>query len=415
MATCFFLPRDRVLLTTGAVVLGAKIYFYETGTSTPKAVYSDAGGTTPITQPVEADAAGLLPDVFLDLSDGDYKAICNTSGGQNLWTIDPYSGDAGATDDDAGEAAAGAAYFNLLVNGGFVGKVRDVSGGTADDAYHFDCWYALTQTSTLTASQLTLPTGAARGLRYTQSHGSAQRIGLAQIVETVDTAASRGGYITAGGRVRCSVSQAIRYAILAWTGTSDAVTSDVVDDWTDASYTAGGFFIGTTTTVLGVGSVTPAVDTWTDLPPLTSSLLAQTVRNLVLVIWTEETLATGATLDFQRLRLVRGSTDPGWNPAPIADDIARCTRYIRKVSAEWTGPATSGVDYAVIQTLNPQMRDAPTCLTSAEIASPTDFPAHNTANVTAATTAQRVRIMRTANGTSTGSRWSGEYVLSAEL
>lgn len=45
---------------------GAKLYFYESGSSTPKAVYQDKFGITPHTNPVVADSSGSFAPIFLD-------------------------------------------------------------------------------------------------------------------------------------------------------------------------------------------------------------------------------------------------------------------------------------------------------------------------------------------------------------
>lgn len=56
---------------------GARLYFYEQGTSTDKTVYSDFNLTTPYTQPVISDQDGLFSAIYLDdvadvsLHDGD--------------------------------------------------------------------------------------------------------------------------------------------------------------------------------------------------------------------------------------------------------------------------------------------------------------------------------------------------------
>lgn len=51
---------------------GAKLSFFETGTSTPKNTFSDAAGTIPNANPVIADANGVFPDIFIT---GKYKVI----------------------------------------------------------------------------------------------------------------------------------------------------------------------------------------------------------------------------------------------------------------------------------------------------------------------------------------------------
>lgn len=58
------LVRYVVLDANGAPASGAKAYFFASGTDTPLVVYSDASLLTPRTNPVEADAAGVLPPIY---------------------------------------------------------------------------------------------------------------------------------------------------------------------------------------------------------------------------------------------------------------------------------------------------------------------------------------------------------------
>jgi hypothetical protein len=65
---------------------GALVYFFDAGTSTPRAVYTTAALSTPHEHPVEADGNGRWPAIFLQF--GDYKETATTAGGAQLWTTD---------------------------------------------------------------------------------------------------------------------------------------------------------------------------------------------------------------------------------------------------------------------------------------------------------------------------------------
>lgn len=67
-------------------IVGAKKYFYETGTATPKTIYSDSSLTIPQTNPVLSDSEGRFPDIFLD---GIYREVQEDELGNTLWTRDP--------------------------------------------------------------------------------------------------------------------------------------------------------------------------------------------------------------------------------------------------------------------------------------------------------------------------------------
>lgn len=83
----------------GVRAQGAKVYFFDAGTSTPKTAYQDADLTTPHAHPVVADGNGRWPAVFLDY--GAYKELATTSGGTELWSTDDIPNTA-PTDPGAG-------------------------------------------------------------------------------------------------------------------------------------------------------------------------------------------------------------------------------------------------------------------------------------------------------------------------
>jgi hypothetical protein len=77
---------------------GAKLYFYVTGTTTPTDVYEGSDLVTPLSNPVEADSAGLFPAIYLDPA-VTYRAVLkNSTGATTVYDNDPVSiGLGGAT------------------------------------------------------------------------------------------------------------------------------------------------------------------------------------------------------------------------------------------------------------------------------------------------------------------------------
>ncbi|WP_035035729.1 hypothetical protein [Caulobacter sp. AP07] len=72
-------------------VSGAAFYFYLSGTTTPTPVYADAALTTPLTQPVVADASGRMPNVYYN-SDLSYRLVIKSEpGGTTIRDIDPFN------------------------------------------------------------------------------------------------------------------------------------------------------------------------------------------------------------------------------------------------------------------------------------------------------------------------------------
>lgn len=65
---------------------GAQLFFFETGTSTPKDTFTDQAATTPNTNPVIADSNGLFSDIFCE---GIYKVVLKDKDLVQIWEADP--------------------------------------------------------------------------------------------------------------------------------------------------------------------------------------------------------------------------------------------------------------------------------------------------------------------------------------
>lgn len=68
----FFIPK-------AAATAAARLYFYQTGTTTPQNTYQDADLGTAHANPVEADSAGNFPPIFLDPTLPDYRVTLTNS------------------------------------------------------------------------------------------------------------------------------------------------------------------------------------------------------------------------------------------------------------------------------------------------------------------------------------------------
>jgi hypothetical protein len=255
---------------------------------------------------------------------------------------------------------------NRLINPAGSIYQSDVAA-TADDTYFADDWYVLSQTGSVTPSVLTDPEdGYPKGIRLTQSQASAQRFGYAQIVEGKNCKDLRGKSGVFVPRIRASASQAIRYAILGWTGTEDSVTSDVVNDWTSATYTAGNFFLASNVSVLAIGSATPAANTWTSLAAI-SGALGSSFNNLIGMVWTEGTAAQNFTLDFDFNQLEAGTIPTAFERRPYQTEFSFCRRYYRRWNQSANSPWPITVGFARTTTavklaipLDTPMRATPT-------------------------------------------------------
>lgn len=77
----------RAMSSAGVPLSGAKLYFYETGTTTPLATYSDEALTSANANPVVADSYGWFGEIYLK-TDQAYRVKLTTSAGVTQWTLD---------------------------------------------------------------------------------------------------------------------------------------------------------------------------------------------------------------------------------------------------------------------------------------------------------------------------------------
>lgn len=221
---------------------------------------------------------------------------------------------------------------NLLFNPCGLINQREATS-QADDTYGFDRWVVLTQTGAVGLSTLTAPAdGIAGMMRLTQSQATAQRMGQAQILEAADSRWMRGRTMTLSGKARCSAAATLRYAILAWTGTADAVTSDVVLDWTSGSFTTGGFFLASNLTVVAAGSTALTAGIITDLDAL-SAAMPSSLNNAIIVYWVDGTLAQSETLDVA-IQFEEGAIAHALDVRPIAVERQMCRRYFQALGGD---------------------------------------------------------------------------------
>jgi len=110
---------------SGEILPGTKLYWYESGTSTPLATYSNEALTTPNANPVLSDSEGRFPSIWLQ--DANYKLVMELPNGTQR-TRDPIRnpGDGvfvsytalaapdGASKIGAARTSLGATYLDLL-------------------------------------------------------------------------------------------------------------------------------------------------------------------------------------------------------------------------------------------------------------------------------------------------------------
>jgi hypothetical protein len=220
-------------------------------------------------------------------------------------------------------------HRNLLINGGFRYFQRQAPAtatARADAAFGPDRWYCLNQTGNINVSRIAGDHTQYAG-RFLQPDGTAKRYGIAQVLEAPDTIPLRGKMVRFQGYVRSSTATTMRAAIIAWTGTADTVTKDVVNDWTNGTYTPGNFFIGSNISIVNQASFS-ITDNFTEFGVIGE--VPSNANNLFLMLWSPNTVPENSTIDFECLGLYHGSEPRIWIEPEITAELLRCQRFYTK-------------------------------------------------------------------------------------
>jgi hypothetical protein len=340
---------------------------------------SNFGWTTPADTDLVKDGAAAIRTLgngvdasFVDLKGGTTGQVLTKASGTDLdfsWTaVDPLvildaKGDlisATAADTPARLASSGvngdvltvatgestglkwatpAAQIqkNYLINGGFAIAQRGTSftaSNNNDDAYTLDRWYILSDTNDVidvTQDTTTVPTNGQFAIALDVETVN-KKFGIATIIENKDCVGLIGNTVTFSFKAKVSATTKldnVKAAIVAWSGTADTVTSDIISAWnvegTNPTLIANATYENTPanlnlTTSYATYSVSAAVDT-------------ASTKNLILFIWSDVTDTTlGDFLYIAESKLELGSTATAFQYAggTLQGELAACQRYFVK-------------------------------------------------------------------------------------
>lgn len=236
-------------------------------------------------------------------------------------------------------------YRNRLINPNGLIWQRLNSGAAAitDVTYAFDRWYGLTETAGVTASQVTnAENGTPYMMRLSQANASAQRFGIAQAIESQNSIDLRGQTVTLSARVRMSASTTLRYAVIEWTGTADAITKDFVNNWASGTFTPGNFFTSTSTTITVTGSTALTANTLATISA--TGTVGSSANNIAVIYWTDSQQAQNVTLDIGKAQLEVGLQATPIALRPNQQEINLCQRYYEKSYNLAVAPGTASVN-----------------------------------------------------------------------
>jgi hypothetical protein len=277
------------------------------------------------------------------------------------------SGTNGVTFPDSSlQAAAASPYVlkNRLVNGSFNVAQRGtsfVSGANNDDTYNLDRWYVLSDGNDAVdiTQTTTVPTGAKYSIGLDVETVN-KKFGIAQIIENVNCYDAIGGNVTLSFQARVSATTKldnVKCAIVAWSGTADTVTSDIISAWgaegTNPTLIANATYENTpanlnVTTSWATYSVTANVDT-------------ASTTNIIVFIWSDVTDTTlGDFLYITNAQLEVGSTATPFERRLYNQELAACQRYYLFGPSGAAGRWNSSTSGEVAYGFPVEMRSAPT-------------------------------------------------------
>ena len=237
-------------------------------------------------------------------------------------------------------------FKNRIINGGFQLAQRGTSftsGSNNDDTYNLDRWYVLSDGNDIVdiTQTTTVPTNAAKNSIGLDVETVNTKFGIAQIIENVNCVDAIGGAVTLSFQAKVSATTQldnVKCAIVAWSGTADTVTSDIISAWgvegTNPTLIANATYENSpanlnVTTSFATYSVTATVDT-------------ASTTNIILFIWSDVTTTTlGDFLFVTNVQLEKGSTASSFDYRSIGTELALCQRYFEKSYDQGTAPATN--------------------------------------------------------------------------
>lgn len=255
---------------------------------------------------------------------------------------------------------------NVLINGDGV-IVQRALASINDDTYSLDRWVVLSDgDGVVTPSRETsdLPSGARSAIKLTVDTAN-KKFGLLQVVEGKDCKHLISDAASLSAKAKASGIASLRVAILAWVGSEDAVTSDVVSAWGAAG-------VDPTLATSWAYENTPAnislSTSWAEnYEALNASIDTASAKQVAAFIWIDDTDASiSDTLLITDVQIEKGAVATSFEQRSMAEELNLCHRYFFTNGADskfwyysaFLGSSASGNKFSF--TLPSEMRVNPT-------------------------------------------------------
>lgn len=221
---------------------------------------------------------------------------------------------------------------NRIINGNFSNAQRGTSfaaGANNDDTYNLDRWYVLSDGNDvvdITRTTTEIPAGGFSAIALDVETIN-KKFGIAQIIEQQNCIGLIGDNVTLTFKARVSsVAKLdnIKAAVVAWTGTADNVTSDIISTWNAE---------GSNPTLIANAvyenaPVNLAVTTTYATYSITANVDAANAKNIIVFIWSDvDDTTLGDFLYITDVQLEPGTAATPFEVRPASEELALCQRY----------------------------------------------------------------------------------------
>ena len=233
---------------------------------------------------------------------------------------------------------------NMLINGDFRVAQRGtsfVAGANNDDTYNLDRWTLLSDGNDIVdvTQSTTAPTAGLYSIGLDVETVN-KKFGILQIVEQRNIVGAIGQVVTLSFQARISGTSIsnVKAVVLAWSGTADTVTSDVVSAWGADGVTP---TWATNWTAENTPSNLAVTSSWATYR-IQATIDTANTKNLAVFIWCDDTTTTlGDFLYITDVQLEIGAVASPFERRSYGEELALCQRYYYRWDAGRSGASVA--------------------------------------------------------------------------
>ena len=220
--------------------------------------------------------------------------------------------------------------FNVAQRGKVINATTPFSGANNDASYTLDKWLLVSDGNDIVDIAQTdqnVPTGSQNAIEL-EVETANKKFGIVQFLENINCESIINQEVTLSFQAQATANlDDVRAAIIAWDGTEDAPTKDIINSWeaegSNPTLESNFTFENTpadlnVTTSFAKYSITATIDT-------------SGAKNVAVFIWSNVTGTTAGTdkLQIGQVQLEKGSAASEFSFTNFSDQFLKCARYFR--------------------------------------------------------------------------------------